>query len=437
MLNRNFTLIWISQALSDTASEMTSLALPMAVLAATRSVVDASLVATAVAAAQLTFRLPAGLIADTFNRKHLMLLCDAVRALVAVLLAVALALGDLTTILAVGAAAVTAAGSTVFAPAEGGLLRQCVPKAQRRDAITRNVVRTNLAIAAGPPLGGLLLGLGAPLAFAADAATYVLSFLMVAQVTYQRLAPAETGTEAETGTGTETETGTDTGPGDVPAGPVRRTANELTRGFGWLRRRRALLLQVAFAAYVNLLGRAIELLAAIGASDLGRHPVSAGVVLTAAGIGGIAGGVCTGWILRHVQPAWLIAGGAAAWLVLMPLAAVDVMAVCVTAVGLVVFTLPALGSLVFLSVSTDAPQQLQGRVSAAVMLLAGSIAWAGPGLTGVLIASCGAIPTALILVSPLAIPLLALLLSPAVRRSFAPSDADSSEEVLPPAARVA
>ncbi|HTJ67829.1 MAG TPA: MFS transporter [Actinospica sp.] len=412
MLNRNFTLIWISQALSDTASEMTSLALPLAVLAATRSVVDASLVATAVAIAQLTFRLPAGLIADMFNRKHLMLWCDAVRAAVALLLALALASHNLTTILAVGAAAVTAAGSTVFAPAEGGLLRQSVPRELRREAITRNVVRTNLAIAVGPPLGGLLLGLGAPLAFVADAATYVLSFLMVAQVAYQRLLPPERES------------------GDAPGGAVRRTVDELTRGFSWLRHRRALLMQLAIAAYVNLLGRAIELLAAISASDLGRHPVSAGVVLTAAGCGGIVGGLCTGWILRHVRPAWMIAGGAATWLVLMPLAAVDQVAVAVVAVGLVVFSLPPLGSLVFLTVNTEVPPYLQGRVSTTVMLLAGSIAWAGPGITGFLIASCGAIPTALILVSPLLIPLLALLLSPSLRRAMDPVEPEPNEMEL-------
>ncbi|GAA2238223.1 MULTISPECIES: MFS transporter [Kitasatospora] len=424
MINRNFTLIWVGQALSDMASEMTSLALPLAVLAETRSPAATATVATAVGIAQLAAKLPAGLLADTHNRKHLMLLCDAARAVIALLLAFALAEHRLTTGLAVGAAAASAAISAVFFPAEAGVLRQAVPTERRREAITRNVVRTNIAIAIGPPLGGLLLQCGAPIAFLADAASYLVSFGLVLQVAYRHVPrPATAAAEDPARRGRS----------------ALRASGELTVGFSWLMRNRGMLVLVLVVAYLNLLGRAIELLASIGVSDLGREPVSAGVVLTAAGCGGIVGGLCTGWLLRRLTPMLILAGTTAAWLLLTPLVGTGIAWISALAVGLLVFTLPPLASLAFLVVSLDTPPHLQGRAGAAVQLVAVSIAWAGPGLAGFLITANGGPLAALELAAPLALPLLAAT-SPRLRALVnslgrQPDSAKAAAE-LPPVAPV-
>ncbi|MFF4342873.1 MFS transporter [Kitasatospora sp. NPDC001540] len=397
MITKSFTLIWTSQALSDMASEMTALALPLAVLASTRSPVDAAMVATAVGIAQLVAKLPSGLIADTVNRKSLMLLCDAGRAVIALLLVLTLVTGHLSTVVAVTAAAATAVVSTLFSSAEAGVLRQSVPPERRQDALTRTVVRVNIAIAVGPPLGGLLLTLGAPIAFLVDAVSYLLSLALLSQVVYEHLPrPVEA-------------------PARAGAGPLRHTAGELTRGFGWVVRRRPLLFLVGVAAYINLLGRAVELLAAIGASDVGRHPVSAGWVLTAAGCGGIVGGVCTGWILRRFRPATVLLTVLTVWLLATPLVALGVTGLTIGAVGVIVFFLPPIGSLVFVQVSLDSPVHLQGRISAAVALLAGSIAWVGPAVTGFLISGAGGRTASIVLVAPLLLPLAALGTSPRLR----------------------
>lgn len=399
MINRNFTLIWVSQALSDVASEMTSLALPLAVLAATHSAVDAALVATVIGIAQLVAKLPSGLIADTYNRKALMLVCDAGRAAVALLLACALATGNLTTIVAVSAAATIALFSSVFGPAESGVLRQAVPLEQRREAITRNIVRSNIAIAVGPPLGGLLLAAGAPMAFVVDSCSYLLSLALVARVAYQHIPRRR----AVGGVGGE------------PVHPLRNTATELTLGFGWVFRRSGLVVLIAFAAYVNLLGRSIELLAAFGVSHDGEHPVSAGLVLTAAGVGGIAGGLCAGWILQRLKATTILAVASVAWLLMMPCASTGDELTSAVAVGLVVFSLPSVGSLVGLTISVEAPTHLQGRVGGAVTLLAISIAWAGPGLTGFLIAARGPLTASVVLAAPMIVPLIVLAVSPRLR----------------------
>jgi predicted MFS family arabinose efflux permease len=426
MINRTFTLIWIGQALSDVASEMTSLALPLAVLATTRSPVDASLVATVVGVAQLLAKLPAGLVADTFNRRTLMLLCDGGRAVVALGLAAALAWGRLTTGMAVGAAAATAVMSSVFSPAEAGVLRQAVPVERRREAVTRTIVRSNIAIAVGPPLGGALLAAGASLAFVVDGCSYVLSLLLVAQVGYRHVTHGAAAPAVASGAAGQSRQG-------PAAGGWKSAAAELTAGFGWVFRRRGLLLLVVFVAYVNVLGRAVELLASFGVSHDGARPVSAGLVLTAAGVGGIAGGLCTGWLLRVLRPGAVLVGVALAWLVFMPLASSGEALLSVVAVGLVVFLLPPIGSLVFLTVSVEAPAGLQGRIGGAIALMAVSVAWMGPGLTGLLVAGWGPLATSVVLAAPMAVPVVAMAVSGRLRSVVAsvgrvPAPEEASEK---------
>ncbi|ALC25706.1 MFS transporter [Streptomyces bacillaris] len=398
MINRNFTLLWTSQALSCTAGEMAALALPMAILITTRSPVDAGLVATAIGIAELIAKLPGGLLADTVDRRRLMMFCDAARAVLALVLALALATGRFTTALAMVTGILTAILSTMFSPAEGGVIRQIVPRERRREAVTTNIVRTNVAIAGGPPLGGALLGFGAPLVFLIDGLSYLASFGLLSRIRY-------------------VHPPTPTGP-DKPRRGLRHMGDELTRGIRWVFRRRSLLALIGFVAYLNLLGRAVELLAAVQSSDFGSEPVAAGVVLTAAGCGGIAGGVSAGWVLKRLSPATIIGTVCGSWLVLIPLTATGHQVLTVVAVFALVFALPLIGALVSLSVLLDSPSHLQGRISTATTMLAVSIAWIGPGATGFLIAGPGAQVASLVLAAPLAVMLLTLLTSARLRAAF-------------------
>ncbi|MFE9452207.1 MFS transporter [Streptomyces sp. NPDC006739] len=401
MINRDFTLVWTGQALSDLASEMTSLALPLAVLATTRSAVDAGLVATAVGVAQLAARLPSGLVADLVDRRRLMMVCDAGRALIALFLAFTLVTGRFTTTVAVVAAAATAVLSSLFSPAEGGLVRQIVPADRRRELLTRNIVRSNVAIAVGPPIGGVLLTLGAPVAFVLDAFSYLLSLALLSRVTH-RGGPSGASGHSPT-----------VRPSAV--GGLRDLCVELSLGIRWVLSRRALLALIALVVYINLLGRAVELLAAVDSSDVGSHPAAAGVVLTAAGCGGIVGGMCVGWVLRRVRPSLILTWVTAEWLVVIPLTATGSKLVTLVAVFLLVLGLPLVGSLASLTVMADAPSELQGRVSTSMTLLAISIAWLGPGVTGFLISAYGAPVAALLLAAPLLLALGVLAGSPRLR----------------------
>jgi MFS family permease len=71
--DRDFTLLWSSQTLSDIGSSTTLVAVPLPVLSLGGSATAAGGVGTSAAVAQALMRLPGGALADRWNRRRLML----------------------------------------------------------------------------------------------------------------------------------------------------------------------------------------------------------------------------------------------------------------------------------------------------------------------------------------------------------------------------
>ena len=79
--NRDFLLLQTGLLLSSAGSQMTSIAYPLLVLGLTGSPAKAGVVAFVRLLAMALFALPAGLAADRWNRRRLMIGAHAVRAL--------------------------------------------------------------------------------------------------------------------------------------------------------------------------------------------------------------------------------------------------------------------------------------------------------------------------------------------------------------------
>src|SRR5689334_1572548 len=94
--NRNYQLLWSGQALSEVGFSTTMIAFPLLVLAITGSPAASGLVLGADAAAQLIAGLPAGALVDRWDRKKIMLWCEAVLAVAVGSLALALWWGSAT-----------------------------------------------------------------------------------------------------------------------------------------------------------------------------------------------------------------------------------------------------------------------------------------------------------------------------------------------------
>lgn len=74
--NRDFMLLRNGQAVSTLGSAMSGLALPLLVLALTRSPAQSGLIAALGDVPYLVFSLPAGALIDRWDRKRVMIYCD-------------------------------------------------------------------------------------------------------------------------------------------------------------------------------------------------------------------------------------------------------------------------------------------------------------------------------------------------------------------------
>jgi hypothetical protein len=173
--NRDFMLLQAGQLLSSAGVQLTAIAYPLLVLALTGSAAKAGLVSFVRLMAMGVLALPAGLAADRWRRKRLMIAADAVRALAVAGLAAVIVLDELAFWLIPLVAFIEGGGHAVFSAAQPGALRAVVPPRQLPAATAVQTGRRAAVMLVGPPVGGALFGLARALPFLLDAATYAFS----------------------------------------------------------------------------------------------------------------------------------------------------------------------------------------------------------------------------------------------------------------------
>jgi MFS family permease len=193
--NRDFVLLQAGQLLSSTGSQATSIAYPLLVLAVTHSAVRAGLVAFARALPLALLAIPAGLAADRWNRKAVMISADAVRVVAMGTLVLSLLTHHAPYWLIVLVAFVEGSGSALFNAAQPGALRSTVPGEQLPDALGAQTGRQAAVMMAGPPLGGGLFEVARTLPFGADVISYAFSTLslLCMRTPFQEARPPEVG----------------------------------------------------------------------------------------------------------------------------------------------------------------------------------------------------------------------------------------------------
>ncbi len=175
--NRDFVLLQIGQLLSNAGTSSTSIAYPLLVLAITHSPAKAGVVGFARTLAWAAFTLPAGLAADRWSRRRLMIAADGVRVLAIGSLAATILLDRVPFWEVVVVAFVEGSGAALFRGAQPGALRAVVPAHQLPAAVATETGRGAAVGLAGPPLGGVLFGLARALPFVVDALSYAFSTL--------------------------------------------------------------------------------------------------------------------------------------------------------------------------------------------------------------------------------------------------------------------
>ena len=173
--NRDFLLLQAGQLLSSAGTASSGIAYPLLVLAVTHSAAKTGLVSFARLLPMALLALPAGLAADRWSRRRLMIAADVVRAVALGGLALAVVTDDAPFSLIVLVAAVEGCGTAFFAAAQTGALRSVVPTTQLPAAVATQTGRRAAVMVAGPPFGGALFQLARSVPFFADAASYAFS----------------------------------------------------------------------------------------------------------------------------------------------------------------------------------------------------------------------------------------------------------------------
>jgi MFS family permease len=257
------------------------------ILAETHSPAKAGIVGFVQTLPYMLFYLPAGALVDRWDRKRVMLVADAGRALAIGSLALVLAFDGFTFAQVVVVAFVEGSGFVFFSLSESAALPQIVPKEQLPTAVAQNQARIQGADLAGQPLGGALFGISRLLPFAADAISYAVSFVSLLWVR-----PAFQEERERT--------------------PTRLRA-EIVEGISWLWHQPFLRAGVLLVAGSNFAFSTMILALIVRAKNLGASSATVGLMLAFFGVGAIAGSIVAPSVQRRVHAKVVLIGSFWVW----------------------------------------------------------------------------------------------------------------------------
>jgi MFS family permease len=180
--HREFRLLFLGQAASTIGDRIVLVALALYVTEI-GSPTDVGIVLAAWTLPLVGFLLLGGVWADRLPRHRVMLAADAARATLHALLAVLILTGTPAIWQIVVIEALFGTAEAFFRPAYTGVIPQTVPEALIQPAKATTSTVETLASFLGPALAtALVFGVGAGWAFAADAATFVISAAFLARM---------------------------------------------------------------------------------------------------------------------------------------------------------------------------------------------------------------------------------------------------------------
>jgi MFS family permease len=294
-LGSAYAKLWTAAAVSFLGDGIYSTALPLLAATLTRDPLRVASVEVASQLPWLLFALHAGALVDRWDRRRVLWLTDAYRALVLAALAVALVAGWASIPLLGAAGFLLAVGGTLFTPATMSIL----PGLVSRDSARLERANSRLAAAQtvgdnflGPPTGGALFSLTRSLPFAVDAISFAASAALLASIK-GRYSPRPDPQQDQAGTQTA----------------QRRTSlrGEITEGLRWLAGQRLLRTLATMNAITSLVFGAWTAIMVLFAQDrLGLGNVGFGLLWTGVAAGSLLGSLLTARLSRLLGQSWLL-----------------------------------------------------------------------------------------------------------------------------------
>jgi MFS family permease len=329
---RDFRNLWLAAFSSAVGTWMQRFAQQWLILTLTGSAFFLGLDAFIGELPLLLFTLIGGVVADRYDRRHLLMASQAVQMACALTLTTIVFL-DVTRVRYILALSfMTGLAQAFGGPAFQSIIPSLVPRRTLPNAVALNSIQFNLAQMIGPLFGGLVLvGFGMIACFGVNGLSFLIVIVVLGLMRLPR--PAQ--------------------------GVRKRISEELKGGLSYVRDEGALLALTILAMATTTLGLPIRAFLPVFAEDAAHLSR----MMTAIGGGAVLGALVIAWLgrFRHMGRVLLLVqiifGGVVATFALLPIGPFSyVLLFCVGASLLVIFSLT--NSLVQLTV----PEELRGRV---------------------------------------------------------------------------
>lgn len=388
--NRDFMLLWVGAGFSQLGARMSVIAFPLLLIWHDGSTLGAGLVASAGLLPALLLQLPAGVLVDRWDRRRLMITCDALAASGMLSVAVAVLLGTvwLPHLLVVN---FVEGGCLIFyLLAQQAAVRNVVEPAHLPSAISRNEARGRAAGLLGQPTGSSLFAVLAWLPFAAVAVGHLVA--LVSLLFVRR--PLQT---------------------ERVERPLK-LRRDIGEGLRWLWGQRFLRSATVLVAATNFLAQVVNLAPIVVIKQLGGSAALAGLVGLVGGLGGVCGALLGALLLRRLSLGGVVLLDLATRSVLVPVMAfTTVLPLLFVPFALMSFTGAVLNVGAGSYMARVVPDEVHGRAMSAVMLTSWGANSAGALVAGLLLSAMTTTAALLCVGAVLVVLLVGAALNPAIR----------------------
>jgi MFS family permease len=340
--SRDFAILWSGDLISQVGDWVLLVALPFYIYQRTGSTLATGGALIAETLPMIALGSVAGVFVDRWDRKRILVAANALQCAVTLLLLFAHTSQWLWVIYAV--AFIQSVVARFAGPAADAALPLIVGEERLVAANSALSVNNNLARLIGPSLGGaLLVAVGLPGVVIADAASFLLAALLLLFLTLRVIPRADADGEAKAARGVWAEW---------------TSGLRLILETGWLR---TLFVVMGLAVLGD--GIFTVLMAPFVSKVLHANAATFGWVMTARGLGGLAGGGVIGWLGKRLRPTRII--GLSAVLMGLNLAAIAWVAYVPATLALMALAgIPVVGFYVTLPtlIQTGAPDEYRGRI---------------------------------------------------------------------------
>jgi len=363
--NTAFTRFWIAETATVLAYQMVVVAVGWQVYDLTNSALNLGLVGLAHFCAQILFSIPAGHVADRYDRRRVVLACQLLQTAVAIALAIGSHAGWLDTEVIYAAAFGIGTATTFQNPALRSMLPGLVGDAVLPRAIAWSATAKKAATILGPALGGAIYLAGAPFVYAASALCFVAAGCTIVALRRPRSV----------------------------AGREPVTLRFMLGGFAYIRARRVVLGAISLDLFATLLGGVTALLPIYARDILQTGPEGLGLLRAAPAAGAVMAALYLARTPLSRGVGHILFGSVAVFGIATLVFGVS------TSLPLSLAALGVLGAADMVSqviraslIQLETPEAMRGRVTAVNQLFTGTSNQLGQFQAGVMATLIGTVP---------------------------------------------